>query len=414
MRWLTSFLITLLLTQISAGQELSDTLKASYSLPEGRVKEIVRNAAKDFSRRHARNSISLIRYQRTVKSSGHYCNLIMETGLAGYFGFTQKVDNPLNDPGFIGYLPMNSFMSLFRKPGSDSYCDVPIVNNPDLKGLDAYRINYNTISQIPDITARLRAMETNGPLNPAKLRYYEFSLESYSNQLKTYTIRFTSKDGAFPKHIRLSGEGLLFISLENGINGFKLLDTEDRFSLFIKNDSPNRSESVTNYTFEARYIIDKGHITLDHITQEVQWVNPQVKDKKWYYQAETSPFKSPFDAGLKTFTRIDFSNNLFFSDDEAAKYSSKFRSGISHCIVDDDNTYPSPDPSKVRNASSIKKDLEILGISMDDQSSMEKELYKGYYKSIRNGQSLIDYQTEKVKNARALYLTLYAARKKGQ
>lgn len=393
-----------------SGQELSDSLSASYAIPKGRVKEIVSNAAKDFGRRHARNYISLARYERIVQSESCFCQLLISEGLFGAFNFNQNdVKKPWEDLNMGRYYALNSLMSLFRIPGTIEYSKTIAMSNQEVRGFDSFFVNYNQYQGISPV-ARMRSMELFGPINQKKIKYYDFELANYSPDREIYTVHFSSKQKVFPKKIRLCGEGLLFISLKQGILGFKITDMEDRFTSFVNITSENLMESVTPYTMEVRYKQEQGRILPDHLIQVVKWKRPLMEDRDIYYCAENNPYRDPFANKISSSSRVVFYNSLILNQQEAQNISDSFPpsyTGWRPCMEDDDPTCPMPDIRTVRGFVRIRTDLEALGVRLENQTPIQRELYEEYCNSINSGQSTLAKDREKTLVARQIYGILY-------
>ena len=390
----------------SSAQELSDSLQASYSIPEGRVKEIVRNAAKDFGRRHAKSYVSIAFYSRLVKSGDHYCQLRADAGLCGAINYSQEdVRFPWEDSAAGFFLPFNSLLSLFHIPGIQNYDSRFSVLNPNLKGLDYYYVNYRQYPLMSPMS-KVRAMELDGPINIKKIKYYSFRIDNYQAEREIYTVSFTSKEGAFPKHVRITGEGQLFISKKFGLLGFKLVDVEDRFSSFVRLSDVKRLPSVTSCTVEVRYRMINGCLVPDHMIQQVDWTVPDDKAKKTYYFAEENPYKNPFKYHFSSFSKISFSNTKIL-DTETARYVSSTVTP-SHAMwwpsLDELDCTSYPDPLSMMGSllEKARIDLEADGISLEPQSRIQKSIVETVF-----SEDAVRDNKEKTKLSRFLFDRLF-------
>lgn len=399
-------LVIAFLNMVSAnGQEIKYSIDPSYVFPKSRVNDIVRKAARDFGRRHPGAYISKAEYIRTVKAADGYCFFRIDDGLFGSTQFVQDgISNYLEDPGAGKFWPLNSVCSLFRIPGTRDYAHFVSVHNSDVKGIDSYYVNFNQMQRESPV-AWLRAMEVSGPINVSKLKYYDFALEGYSPDNDLYIIRFNSKEGSFPKKIRLCGEGILYISRLSGLMGFKLINMEDRFSSYIRTTIKDRLISVTSSDLEVRYGRVRGYIVPESIIRKTRWVEPEDKTRVRYYEAEVSPCRNPFSCRLLSETTMVFREVRMIGMQETAQYSPYFKPSLGSwypCFLVTDPECSTPNLSSLGDSREIRRDLESIGIGLEDQSSLYMELIKK--EILKNGGEIgLSSVSFNMSNARDIY-----------
>ena len=374
MRKLIPFLLlfNLFLRQFSVfGQE------TTANPTDKQVGKLVLEAAKVFSLKHCKDFVSIVEFERFVKSGGKYSQAFLSYGLFGSLDFKQdKITNLFNDPAIGCYRVLGSFNSLFINPTGQEYI------GPTYKTIQPYdesRLFSETFDQYPLIppVARMRAVEVYGPLNPKKAGCYNYTLIKGSVQ-GYCEIAFETAKGAFPSSTLLNGRGIIFIN-KGVIMGFRLENVEERFSFFLHSDNLSPRTSVTDYDYEVRYTSVGGVIFPETIKQNVRWKTAGIRSLNHLFYAEVNPCLEPFKKNVSTYMKLSFRDHKFLDKQLKQKYSRYFTpSGATWRVTLADPTIDHIIQGMMNRDKlwrDVKIDLTVGGRSLEDQNALQTRLY---------------------------------------
>lgn len=346
-------------------------------LPEKDIVDLLEMAANKFSSNYIRDYVAIVDAQRRVLSGNKYLQLYMLTGL--YYSLNYAPAAPrlyFNDQMIAALIyPLDCVKSNFYAPQTGEIVTRSSVQNPELKGINAYKVNYSNDFDTRPLFIK-RGLELYSPINKKHIKDYTYRVAKIDTEAgqKRYTILFTTKREAFPRRTKFYGTGKLVLTEDGTLQKICIENMEERYSYFIRHTEKERLSLITPYTLEVEYATaSTGKIYASQINITTNWQKPE-NVKGGCYEIDSNPYRKPFENKINTATTFKFTDVRFINSTESQAIIANLGDGckwfnpIAFWTIDSDNSYWERRLKVLPDYRKLSEDLHFDKMSLSEQS----------------------------------------------
>lgn len=380
-------------------------------LPPASAEDLLKKAAGFFSTHYAKDYIAPMTYYRILGAGTQCTRLYAVQMLWASFSFTTKPPKFCwDDKNLMGRaLPLDAYVSYSYLPGSEEQNTLHQVHNAQLKGMDAYLMNYSE-SLNWGVLVQKRSLELYSPLNAKQIGNFDYSvgmMEDASGE-KVYVVTFTTKAVAFPAKTKLYGKGRIYMKESGFPFRVEMENVEDRYMGYVRAVDSCRV-LLSPYDYAVEYKMQDGHIYTASVSRHVRWERPEnLQEGVGLYTVESNTYRQPFKNRLSSSVEISFGEPVFLGKKERSMYEVYFpedaMGDVLYYVDSVDLGFWHRKLRSMPDFPTLESDLERCGLSLDEQALEMNATYPGTW----SAQHVKSYERQqRSRMARELYLYLY-------
>jgi|GEM_PF-4527989 hypothetical protein len=280
------------------------------------ARDFVKQAAKNFAAKRARDFASEYLQYRAVEMDGKYCEFNAYKGYYAELNFDQstkeypwgRLDASLyvipetvmrSDPFGVG-------TDVLSRPSAS----IDMATSATLGGIkDRTALEYYNDPNSRSLYLAKTALEIYSPLSANLADCYSYSVNGFfvnSAKESVVSISFETKPETFPSKTRLLGKGTILYNMSTKLpEKVHMANHVDYYSTFY-NGSSYSGHTATKHSLELEFSQNDGFLYPAMLSLSVEWLDPQAdNDRNVYYIMSNSRLR-PFRYHLKEYHRCEF------------------------------------------------------------------------------------------------------------